>query len=320
MTAPVAPPAAVAAAHATARLDTPDSLSAFVAAHDNFLLDCDGVLWAGSGALPGESASTGAVETLDALRAAGKRVLFITNNSSKSRRQYAAKFAAFGVSVDPNDIVTSGSAMANYLKMEGITYAYVIGEDGLIEELELAGVTCIRDAKGAGPLMSESEFMALELDPKVQAVCVGWDRSFGFRQMSIASAYLQQGVGFIGANPDNADRVGPLLFPGTGPLLAAIQSASGAVPVIIGKPNPILIKGILAQFGMDQARTAMVGDRLDTDMAFANAGGISSVLVMTGVSTDADLAALSAERAHMAPAFVMAALASLRPALTALPN
>lgn len=301
--------AAVEAPTATLPLDTAESIAAYIAAHDNFLLDCDGVLWAGGKPLPG------AVETIEELRKAGKRVLFITNNSSSSRRQYAAKFAGFGVTVKPEDIVTSGSAMANYLSAEGITSTYVVGEDGLLEELEAVGVRCVMDAADAPAHMNEAQFSALERDTEVQAVCVGWNRSFNFRHLSIASAYLQGGLPFIGANPDAADRVGSLLFPGTGPMLAAIECASGVKPLVIGKPNPLLVKQILSTYGMDASRTAMVGDRLDTDMAFGNAGGVTSTLVLTGVSSADDLAQLPQSLAHSRPAYVMPSLSALLTAL-----
>ena len=143
--------------------------------------------------------------------------------------------------------------------------------------------------------MTEEQFREVQLDPEVGAVVVGYDRSFSYRQLAIASLYIQKGRLFVGANPDAADRVGDALMPGTGPLLAAIENASGVKPTVLGKPNPLLIKGILEANELDAKRTVMIGDRLDTDMLFGINGGTSTLLVLTGVSTLDDLAQHIAE-------------------------
>ncbi|CAN0089976.1 unnamed protein product, partial [Phaeothamnion confervicola] len=272
---------------------TPDTIRTLLDGIDNLLLDCDGVLWAGSDPIPG------AIECVKAMIAAGKKVVFITNNSTKSRREsdfltrgYAAKFSSFGLDVSPDQIVTSGSALAALLAVQhpSVTAAYVVGEGGLAEELELAGIRCVSEAVGAGPEMLESEFRALSADPAVGAVAVGWCRAFSFRQLATASYYLQAvpGCVFLGTNPDDADRVGVHLMPGTGPLIRAVECASRQPATVVGKPNPELIRAILDTHRMDPARTLMVGDRLDTDIAFGNGGGIATCLVLTGVATAAD--------------------------------
>jgi len=282
-------------------------LGEFLKRHDNILLDCDGVLWAGGEAI------SGSVETVDALRKAGKKVLFITNNSSKSRREYSEKLNGFGIATSKSDVITSGSAMADYLFGHGIKSVYVIGEKGLIEELEGVGIKCVYDKNNASPFMDEADFLSFNADPSVEAVCVGWDRFFTFRKLTISSIYLQRGCRFIGANPDISDRVGELLFPGTGPILASIESASGVSPYIIGKPNPALVKQILERNKMEACNTVMIGDRMDTDIAFANSAGITSVLVMTGVTTEDDL-----DESHDfsdTPSLVMPSLSSILPGL-----
>jgi 4-nitrophenyl phosphatase len=254
--------------------------------YDNFLFDCDGVLWAGAHALPGS------IETVRALQLQGKVTKFITNNSTSSRRTYASKFAGLGLEVSMDDIVTSGSALAEYISTRDppVKAAYVIGEDGFVEELELRGVRCVRTGKSRGGAMSEEEFARLRADEDVTCVAVGWDREFSFRQIAIASHYLQQPSCrlFAGCNPDASDRVGPFLMPGTGALLAAVERASGVSPVVVGKPNSLLIKQILVRGGMEPQRTIMFGDRIDTDIAFGIAGGIDTALVLSGVCSEED--------------------------------
>lgn len=270
-------------------MDTQESQAALVSKYDSFVFDCDGVLWGGSHAIEGS------LDTVKALRRAGKRTFFVTNNSSKSRRQYCIKLEGFGVhGVAVEDIVTSGSAIAAYIKSHhpDVTTVYMVGEDGLEEELGMVGLKVVKEEARPAPGMTEDEFREKSLHPEVGAVVVGYDTSFGFRQMCVSSAYIQRGAHFVGTNPDVADRVGSLLMPGTGPLLASIQVASGVAPVVVGKPNPLLIRQLMDQYGLAPSSTVMVGDRLDTDIMFGNAGGVSSALVLTGVSEIGDTVGL----------------------------
>ncbi|CAM9790059.1 unnamed protein product, partial [Hapterophycus canaliculatus] len=258
------------------------------------------------------------VETVNALRRAGKRTFFVTNNSSKSRRQYCIKLDGFGVrGVGVEDIVTSGSAIAAYIKLShpDVRVVYMVGEDGLQEELEMVGLRVVKERTRPPAGMTEDEFRENEHDPEVGAVVVGLDTSFGFRQMCVASSYIQKGAHFVGTNPDVADRVGSLLMPGTGPILASIQTASGVMPVVVGKPNPLLIRQLMDQYGLTASKTLMVGDRLDTDIMFGNAGGVSSALVLTGVSEISDVAGLQ-PGSEKTPTYLLKKLGGLLPAAT----
>ncbi|CAN0077010.1 unnamed protein product [Ascophyllum nodosum] len=299
-------PGEVAADHIS-WVDTEESASALVRKYDNFVFDCDGVLWAGSHDIEGS------IDTVKALRRAGKRTFFVTNNASKSRRQYCLKLEGFGVSgVGVEDIVTSGSALAAYVKRAhpDVHTVYMIGENGQGEELEMAGFKIAKETTRPPVGMTEDEFRVFEPNPEVGAVVVGLDTSFGFRQLCAASTYIQRGAHFVGTNPDIADRVGDLLMPGTGPLLASIQTASGVAPVVVGKPNPLLLHQLMDLNGLDPSSTVMVGDRLDTDIKFGNAAGVSSALVLTGVSEAADVVGLPAD-GEKTPTYLMEKLAFL---------
>eukprot|EP00903_Cladosiphon_okamuranus_P018093 g16651.t1 len=296
------------------RVDTLETESALVSKYEAFVFDCDGVLWGGSHSIDGS------LETVKALRRAGKRTFFVTNNSSKSRRQYCRKLEGFGVhGVGVEDIVTSGSAIAAYIKLshQDVHVVYMVGEDGLEEELGMVGLRVVKEGSRPPRGMTEDEFRedANGHDPEVGAVVVGLDTSFGFRQMCVASSYIQKGALFLGTNPDVADRVGSLLMPGTGPILASIQTACGVAPVVVGKPNPLLIRQLMEQNGLAASSTLMVGDRLDTDIMFGNGGGISTALVLTGVSEMSDVVGLE-PGSDKTPTYLLEKLGVLLPAAT----
>lgn len=253
--------------------------------HDAWVFDCDGVLWSGSlGLLPGSA------RLLAELAALGKRVIFVTNNSARSRQAYAEKFAQLGLAVKPEQIVPSSFAAARWLKRNrpSIEAAYVIGEAGVEDELRAVGVDVVRCAAGA---FSEAEFASASADPRVGAVVVGADSAFSFAALAGASLCLEQLAGclFVATNADDYDVVGDRRLPGNGALVAAIQAASGRPPdAVCGKPSADLAEFLLEEFELDPARTIVVGDRLDTDIALAHAMGASSLLVLTGVASASD--------------------------------
>lgn len=142
------------------------------------------------------------------------------------------------------------------------------------------------------------------------AVVVGLDSRFTYRKLAIAAAYVQMGACFIGTNPDAGDRIGNGLAPGAGAMIAAVETVSGRKATIVGKPAPTMIHHLLSEHGLEASRTVMVGDRLDTDIAFGAAGGVHTCLVLTGVATQAE--AESLPHGHPCrPEYVMPSLADL---------
>lgn len=265
--------------------------AAFLERHDAFVFDCDGVLYSGSELLDGAAAAVAA------LRSAGKRCLFVTNNSGQSRRTTAAKLGALGLAATPEECVPASFATAAALAARGVTRAFVVGADGLSEELELAGVEVLKAGATTEPF-SEAAFERVVLEGEaVGAVVVGMDATCDLRTLALASLHLQRDESclFASTNPDAFDVVGGRRMPGNGALVAALATASGrgAPDLTCGKPAPALAESLVSTFGLDPARTVVVGDRVDTDMALAGRMGCAGLLVLTGCATAADAAALA---------------------------
>jgi phosphoglycolate/pyridoxal phosphate phosphatase family enzyme len=232
-----------------------------------------------------------------ALRALGKRVFFVTNNSTKTRADYVHKLMdTAGIACAPEDVISSAFAAAVYCKREGITRAYVVGQSGLVKELQdIAGVTSL----GLEDWGKEFSFGTLDpathLDKDVQAVVIGFDNRFTYYKLATAAMYLRSRpeVRFVATNADASYPDTHGFVPGGGSLVAALQTGSGRKPdIVAGKPNPVLLDLIESAKGLTRSRTCMVGDRLDTDMLFGNGGGLrSTLLVLTGVSSVDDAAA-----------------------------
>ena len=219
---------------------------------DAFLFDLDGVVYVGEEPLPG------AVESLARLREAGKEVRFLTNNPRPTRAQIARKLAGMGVEAHEEEVVSSGRATASYLRDEGIGSAYVIGSRGLMTEVLGAGVEVV----DAGPC---------------EAVVVGADEYVTFAHVRQAVRLIFEGARFVATNADASFPTpkGPL--PGTGAIVAAVQTTTGQEPVVVGKPFPPMFD--VALRGLDRARAVMIGDTPNSDIEGARRAGIPGVLI-----------------------------------------
>lgn len=224
--------------------------------YDHLLVDLDGVVWIGD--RPIEDA----VQALNVVKDF-VRVTFVTNNSTRHRNEVMKKLRGVGINwVTVNDVVTSASALAELVSSIGIRRCYVIGEIGLIQELQEKGV---------------------RLDEEAEAVCVGMDRGFTYDKISIALRNLLKGALFMATNNDSTFPTERGLMPGAGAMVAAITAASGREPdVIIGKPNPL----ILMMAARGSSNPLVIGDRVETDILGAIRAGMDSVLVLTGVTKD----------------------------------
>lgn len=232
----------------------------------HLLVDLDGVLYRGTTAIPG------APPFISWLRAQGIDFRLVTNNATLTPGQYASKVAGMGIEVSEDEIFTSALATALYLleqRQNGQT-AYAIGEDGLMDALRRANVRIVTE--------------------RPDWVVVGLDRHVTYEKLAIAALALEAGARFVGTNPDTSLPTERGLAPGAGAILAALTATTGVEPIVIGKPQPLMLRLAMEQLGGTVHDTAMIGDRLDTDIQGANALGLSSVLVLTGVSTRAELA------------------------------
>lgn len=242
----------------------------------NLILDMDGVLWRGETALPG------LVEFFATLRRLEIGFALATNNATKTAVQYVEKLARFGVDIPAAAIVTSAEATAAYLRQEygeetavAETAVYVVGESGLHNAMMAQGFPIITPAEvkaGAVPAL----------------VVVGFTRYATYGDLAMGALAVHKGARFIGTNPDPAfpSELGPL--PGAGALIAFVQTATGVTPTLVGKPGPIMFQQAMQRLGGAAHNTAMVGDRLSTDIAGGQAAGLTTILVLSGISTRAD--------------------------------
>ncbi len=235
----------------------------------------DGVLWHGETALPG------LVELFDTMRRLGIGYVLATNNASKTVEQYTAKLARFGVTVEPERILTSSLATAGYLRGRYPIGAsvYIVGDAGLHQ--------AILD-NGFRPIQLQ-ELPAV--GSSVDVVVVGFTRHLTYGDLAAATLFIRRGAAFIGTNPDRTypSEYGEL--PGAGAILASLEASTGQTPTVIGKPGGIMFAQALEQLHGRAADTAMVGDRLETDIAGARDAGLRTILLLSGVTTPDILAA-----------------------------
>ncbi|MDC4204313.1 MAG: HAD-IIA family hydrolase [Candidatus Manganitrophus sp.] len=195
---------------------------------DHFLIDLDGVVYLG------DQPTLCAAETFTALNDAGKRRLFITNDPRHTAQGYATKLARLGIPADPAEFLTSGRAAALYLQREGKTGRpiFVVGSDGLRSEIEAVG----------GHVLKGNEGVTAEI------VVVGGHEHFSYQELKIATLAIQRGAAFIATNRDANFPMPDGLWPGTGPIVAAIEVATGITPVVVGKPEKLIFEIALDLF------------------------------------------------------------------------
>ena len=230
------------------------------------ICDMDGVLWRGPEKLPGMNA------LFDCMNERGIDFVLATNNSRNTPADYVLKLASMGVNgIGPRQVVTSGTATAAYLRKNYSPGApiYVIGGDGLKQILVEAG------------------FVLVEKDAEL-VVC-GVDFDLTYNRVKTATLLIRAGAGFIGTNPDTSFPSPEGLVPGAGSILALLEAATDKRPTVIGKPERGMFEAALSVLGARPEETLMIGDRISTDIVGAQALGIRTALVMTGVETAASL-------------------------------
>jgi len=223
-------------------------------------MDMDGVL------VHEEQAIPGAAEFLARLRELGIPFLVLTNNSIYTRRDLSARLALSGLEVPEESIWTSALATARFLEEQRPSgSAFVIGEAGLTTALH------------------ESGYTLTERDPDY--VVLGETRTYSFERLTRAIRLIASGARFIATNPDatGPSTEGPL--PATGSVAALVSRATGVQPYFVGKPNPLMMRSALNAIEAHSEETAMIGDRMDTDVIAGLEAGLHTVLVLTGVTT-----------------------------------
>jgi NagD protein len=230
---------------------------------ESWLMDMDGVL------VHEEQLIPGADRFIARLRERGLPFMVLTNNSIYTRRDLAARLSTSGLDVPEESIWTSALATARFLEDQRPGgSAFVIGEAGLTTALHEAGYTLT--------------------DREPDYVVLGETRTYSFERITRAIRLIENGARFIATNPDATGPSvdGPL--PATGSVAALISRATGRQPYFVGKPNPLMMRSALNAIDAHSETAAMIGDRMDTDIVSGIEAGMSTVLVLTGVTTTAD--------------------------------
>jgi phosphoglycolate/pyridoxal phosphate phosphatase family enzyme len=257
---------------------------------DVFIFDCDGVIWRG------DSVIDGIPETLEKLRALGKKMFFVTNNSTKSRKGYKKKFDELGLKVPAEEIFSSSFAAAAFLEQtkfkETGKKVYIIGEVGICDELDLINVPWIGGPNDKGKQPDMGPGAMVEHDHDVGAVIVGFDRFINYYKIQYAQLCINENPGckFIATNLDAVTHLTDAQeWAGNGSMVGAIKGCTGKEPIVVGKPSPLMIDYLADKLKLDRSRMCMVGDRLDTDVLFGSDNGLKTVLVLSGVTSEGKL-------------------------------
>lgn len=230
----------------------------------SYVIDMDGVIYLGNELIPG------AKEFIERLMSEKHGFLFLTNNSSLTPRELQRKLNNMGIDVNECCFFTSALATADFLGgQHPHGRAYVIGGDGLREALTTVGYTMT--------------------DERPDYVVVGSTHTYNYDLLEKAVRLVREGARLIGTNPDVTSPSDQGIIPACGALVAPIQLATGAHPYFVGKPNPLMMRTALRRLGAHSADAFMVGDRMDTDIVAGTEAGMRTILVLSGVTSRADI-------------------------------
>lgn len=228
-----------------------------------FIFDLDGTVYLSEKALPG------AVETLALIRAHGLPYVFITNKPLQPGSTYAAKLTQLGIPATPDDVITSGRVMGNYLaQIAPGARVFVIGEPPLLQEIRQAGMI----------LSEEPE--------KIEYVVAAFDRTFDYRKWNIAFQAIKfHNAHFVATNGDKSCPIEGGEIPDCAGIIAALEATTGKkCEQIVGKPSPVIIQTSVARLGVPVDECLVVGDRLETDIVMGCSAGAQTALVLSGVT------------------------------------
>ncbi len=229
--------------------------------------DMDGVLYRGERPLPG------AAELVKELAQQGLGCVMVTNNSTKTPEQYAAKLGRMGITVSPDRILTSGIVTRDWMRLHypAGTRVYVLGMPAL-EEAILGDGRFVRAGRDADVVVSGADF------------------TLTYEKLKIATLAIRNGANWIATNADRTFPSEEGLIPGSGAIVAAVSAATDRTPLVIGKPEPAMVLRAADILGLSPSEVLLIGDRLDTDVLAGKRAGARTALVLTGVSSRADLA------------------------------
>ncbi len=247
------------------------------------IFDLDGTVYLSDHLIPG------ARQVIEQLRGQGQRMVFVSNKPLQSRADYAAKLTRLGVPTRPDDVINSSLVLTRYLgrEMPGAT-VFAIGEPPLLEEL------------AAGFRLSE--------DPdEIEVVIASFDRTFDYRKLNIGFQALRRGARFFATNADATCPVAGGEIPDAAAVIGALEGCSKRkVELVVGKPSPLIVEVALEQLGLPAGECLMVGDRVETDILMGHRAGMTTALVLTGVTRRADL-----DHAPAQPDYVLESIAEV---------
>ena len=226
-----------------------------------WLFDLDGTIYLGERLTPGADAA------IAALRAAGRRVAFLSNKPLQTRAEYAAKLTRLGVPAAPADVINSSLVLARYLRdRDPGAPVFVIGEPPMLDEMRAHG-------------------FEVRSDERVRWVVIAFDRTFDYAKLNVALQAVKQGARLIATNPDRTCPVEGGEIPDCAGMIAAVEAVTDKkVEAIVGKPSPIILEVALAALGVPARDAAIVGDRIETDIVMGRRLGLGTVLVLSGVT------------------------------------
>jgi 4-nitrophenyl phosphatase len=230
-----------------------------------FLLDMDGTFYLGDQLLEG------ALRFIDLLREQKKEFIFLTNNSSKHRHQYAEKISRLGLPITEESVLTSGEATALYLreKHPGADL-FLVGTPSLEDEFRQHGFRLVQQ---------EPQFLVL-----------GFDTTLTYHKLWALCDFVRAGVPYIATHPDFNCPTENGYMPDVGAMIAFVQAATGRQPdLVVGKPNRLIVDAAAVKMNLQVNKLAMIGDRLYTDIALGKTSGIATILVLSGETKMEDL-------------------------------
>ncbi|XP_042876222.1 glycerol-3-phosphate phosphatase-like isoform X2 [Penaeus japonicus] len=282
----------------------------FLNSFDNVLTDCDGVLWRGDDIIGRSN------EALSLIRSLGKKILYITNNSTKTREEYAKKCESMNFVADKEDIMSSAYATAFYLNQQQFNKkVYILGASGIALELDEVGIAHTEvgpEHQIVDPLVIDR---VMKLEPGVGAVVVGFDSHLSFPKIVRATSHLKDpDCLFIATNRDewfpntNTD----LLIPSAGCMVSCVEVVVQRPPLVIGKPSKNMFSILSEKHPLQASRTLMIGDRFNTDILFGKNCNLKTMLVLTGVTKMEDLeeyaSSLDEEKHNLLPDYYLPSL------------
>jgi len=297
-------------------------VESFLDSFDTILTDCDGVLWEGPDAIQGSP------EAINLFRQAGKRVVYVTNNGTKSRREYVKKCQDLGFGGDHKDIFTTSYLCAKYLQNQGFNKkVYLFGNKGVGAELDEAGIAHTGsdpESEGVSAMGDVANTVGEHMKEHSQdigAVIATYNFHINVAKMAVAASYLENpDVLFIGTNRDPKFPFAKnVVLPGTGAFIKAVEVASGRDATILGKPEKFMFQAISEVHKIDPSKTIMIGDRADTDILFGKNNGVRTLMVGSGIHGLKDiqdwLSSSEPAKQRLIPEFYLPSLGRLVPHL-----